>query len=57
MHLRQNFNPKTGRTYLTIVQSYREKGRKHPTAKVVRSLGYLDELKKEIEDPIAHLKC
>ena len=56
MYLRQNYNKDTGRTYLLIVQSYREKGRKNPTAKVVKSLGYLDTLEKEYENPVEHFK-
>ena len=57
MFLRQNHDKKTGRTYLLIVESYREKGRKNPSARVVRSLGYLDELEKEFTDPVAHFKA
>lgn len=43
---------KDGRVYLTLVEGYREGGKvKHRT---VESLGYLDELEREHEDPIAH---
>jgi transposase len=56
MHLSKTFNSKTGRTYLSIVNSYREKGRKNPAHKTIRSLGYLDELQKEFDDPIAYFK-
>lgn len=45
---------KDGRVYLTLVEGYREGGKvKHKT---VESLGYLDELEKELGDPIAHFK-
>jgi hypothetical protein len=53
MNLRKTLNKKTGRTYLSIVHSYRDKGTKKPTAKTIKSLGYLDELEKEYDDPIA----
>lgn len=43
-----------GRVYLTLVEGYREGGKvKHRT---VESLGYLDELEREHEDPIAHFR-
>ncbi len=53
MHLRKLFNSKTGRTYLSIVQSYRDKDSKKTRAKTIESLGYLDELEKQYENPIA----
>jgi transposase len=56
LFLRQNHDKETGRTYLVIVESYREKGRKNPTTKTVQSIGYLDELKEKYEDPVAHFK-
>ena len=54
MYLRKNFNKKTGRTYLSIVHNYRDKETKNTKAKVIKSLGYLDELEKEYDDPIAY---
>ena len=53
MFLRKNTNSKTGRTHLAIVQGYRDsKGQmRHKT---VRTVGYLDVLEKEYDDPIAH---
>jgi transposase len=39
-----------------MVRSYREKGRKHPTTKTVEKFGYLDELEKIYDDPMAHFK-
>jgi len=53
MHLRKALKKETGRTYLSIVQSYRDQERK-TKSKVIQSLGYLDELKKQYADPIAH---
>ena len=54
MFLRKNTNKKTGRTYLSIVQGYRDKKDGSSRTATVQSLGYLDELEKEYEDPVAH---
>lgn len=54
MYLQQNKNKKTGRTYLTIVHKYRDKNSKNIRSKTIQSLGYLDVLEKEYDDPIAH---
>ena len=54
MFLSQIENKKTGRIFLQIVESYRKDGRSHQ--RKVKALGYLDELQKEYEDPIAHFK-
>ena len=53
MFLRQNRNNKTGRTYLSIVQGYRD-ANGQTRHKTIKSLGYLDVLEKEQHDPIAH---
>ncbi|NLB81454.1 MAG: IS1634 family transposase [Clostridiaceae bacterium] len=53
MFLRQAKNKKTGRTYLSIVHGYRDKESKKSRTKTIKSLGYLDELEKEHDDPIA----
>jgi transposase len=53
MHLRKTFIKKTGRIYLSIVQSYRDQQKK-TKAKTIQTLGYLDELEKEYADPVAH---
>lgn len=53
MFLRKNFSKKTGRTYLQIVHGYRDKEGKSKS-KVIKSIGYLDELEKEYDDPIAY---
>ena len=49
-------NRKNGRTYLSIEKRYRDKITKKSTGTTIRSLGYLDELKKEFPDPITHFK-
>lgn len=54
MYLQQNKNKKTGRTYLTIVHKYRDINSKNIRSKTIQSLGYLDELEKVYDDPIAH---
>lgn len=45
-----------GRTFLTIVKGYRDPVTKKSKHKQVLKIGYLDELQKEFEDPIAHFK-
>ena len=45
-----------GRVYLSIVHSYRTSDGKS-RSKTIKSLGYLDELEKEFDDPIAHFKA
>lgn len=47
---------KTGRTYLSIVKNYRDKKTGQPKTSTVISLGYLDQLEKEYDDPIAHFR-
>jgi transposase len=47
---------KNGRIYLYIEKGYRDKTTQKSRSKMVKSLGYLDELKKEYDDPIAHFK-
>lgn len=55
MYLRANLIKKTGRTYLTIMQGYRnEKGQSR--SRVAKPLGYLDKLQNLYADPIAHFK-
>ena len=46
---------KDGRTYLSLVSAYREGGRKR--MRTVESLGYLDELEKSYDDPVAHFRA
>lgn len=47
---------KNGRTYLYIEKGYRDKTTKKSRSKIVKSLGYLDELEKQYPDTIAHFK-
>jgi len=47
---------KDGRIYLSIEKAYRDKSTGKPRAKTIQSLGYLDVLEKEYDDPIAHFK-
>jgi hypothetical protein len=43
---------KNGRIYLSIVDGYYDKERKHARTVTVEKLGYLDELEKKFDDPI-----
>ena len=43
-----------GRLYLSIVQGYRDPVTKKVKHKTIKSLGYIDILKKEYPDPISH---
>ncbi len=47
---------KNGRVYLSVVEGYRDEAGKTKT-RHVRSLGYLDELEKAYDDPVAHFKA
>lgn len=54
MYLKQS-RYKNGRTFLSIVKSYRDThGRKRQMT--VQKLGYLDDLQKEHDDPVEHFK-
>jgi len=55
MNLKQS-RQKNGRVYLSIEKAYRDKATGKPRSKTIKSLGYLDELEKEYEDPVAHFK-
>ena len=55
MNLKQS-RRKDGRIYLSIEKAYRDKSTGKPRAKTIQSLGYLDVLEKEYDDPIAHFK-
>src|SRR5690554_142836 len=56
VYLKKILEKRTGRTFLTIVEGYRDPKTKKVKQKTVMSLGYLDELEKEHEDPISHYK-
>ena len=54
MYLQKNINAKTGRVYLQIVHKYRAKETKKVRSKTIQSIGYLDELEKQYDDPVAY---
>jgi transposase len=55
VYLKKSTSSKTGRTQLSIVHGFRDsQGRTRQ--KTVKSLGYLDVLEKEYDDPIAHFE-
>jgi transposase len=54
VYVRKNFGEK-GRVYLSLVQGYRDNNGE-PRQKIIENLGYVDELQKIYEDPIAHFK-
>jgi transposase len=56
MYLKKTFRKETGRTYLVIAQKYRNTITNISTDRTIKSLGYLDELEKEYDDPVAHFK-
>ena len=56
MFIKKILEKKTGRTFLTIAHGYREPGTGKVKQKTIKSLGYLDELEKDFNDPISHFK-
>jgi transposase len=56
VYLKKSYRKDTGRTYLSIAQKYRDPETGISTDRTVKSLGYLDELEKIYDDPIAHFK-
>jgi len=56
MYLKKTYRKESGRTYLVIAQKYRNPKTNISTDRTVKSLGYLDELEKEYDDPIAHFQ-
>jgi hypothetical protein len=56
MYLKQIPNKKSGRVFLSIVEPYRHKESGNTRTKTVKALGYLDELEKEMDDPITYYK-
>lgn len=53
MYLKMN-KRKNNRTYLSIVHGFHDKERGHSRTKTILSVGYLDDLEKTIDDPVAH---
>ncbi|MCL5072865.1 MAG: transposase, partial [Actinobacteria bacterium] len=56
MYLKKTYNKESGRTYLSIAQKYRHPVKKVSTDRNIKSLGYLDELEKKYDDPVAHFR-
>lgn len=52
MYLRKTHDKRLGRTYLTIAHGYRESGK--VKVKTIKTLGCLEDLQKQFDDPIAH---
>ena len=57
MKMNLNVGTTRGRKYLTIVQGYRDKETGKSKKRLVESLGYLDDLEKDHEDPVAHFRA
>lgn len=57
MYLKKSTRKKTGRTQLSIVQNFWDSTNKKSRTRTVKTLGYLDELKKEHADPISHFEA
>lgn len=57
MYLKKSTLKKTGRTYLSIVHNYWDNKNKKSKTKTIKSIGYLDELLKEFDDPITHFEA
>lgn len=55
MHLKKTPN-RNGRIRLSIVDTYYDKQRKSTRQKTIESIGYLDDLEKLYDDPIAHFQ-
>lgn len=55
MYLKQS-KTKNGRIYLSITDSYYDKSTQNAKHITIESLGYLDELQKQYDDPIAHFQ-
>ncbi len=55
MNLKQS-RRKDGRVYLSIEKAYRDAVTGKPKARTTKSLGYLDVLEQEYDDPIAYFK-
>ena len=54
MYLKKSKNSKTGRTYLYIADGFHDREKGYTKTITVQSLGYLDVLEKQYDDPIAH---
>jgi transposase len=56
LYLKKTYRKESGRTYLVIAKKYRNPKTNISTDRTVESLGYLDELQKEYDDPITHFQ-
>lgn len=56
MYLKQSYRKNSGRTYLVIAQKYRNPKTNISTDRTIKSLGYLDELEREYDNPITYFK-
>jgi transposase len=56
MFLKKIPSKRTGRTFLSIVEGYRDPASGKVRHKTIMPLGYTDELEKEFPDPISHFK-
>ena len=56
MYLKKSTSKKSGRTHLSIVNGYWDSDCKQSRTKTIQTLGYVDELSKEYDDPIAHFE-
>jgi transposase len=54
MYLKKATSNKTGRTYLSIVHGYWDPVVKQSRTRTIQKIGFLDELEKNFDDPIAH---
>lgn len=52
MYLKKN-RTRNGRIHLAIVDTYYDKSRGHSRTKTIESIGYLDELEKQYDDPVS----
>lgn len=55
MHLKKTPSP-NGRIRLSIVDTYYDKVNKTSRQKTIESIGFLDELEKQYDDPVAHFQ-
>ncbi len=55
MYLKKSTSSKTGRTHLSIVHGFRDANGK-TRQKTIQTLGFLDVLEKEFENPVAHFQ-
>lgn len=56
MYVKKIFEKRTGRTFLSIVEGYRDPITKKVKHRTVKRLGYLDEFEDQFDDPIQHFK-